>query len=174
MPDELLDLIDDNDIVIGQATRARVHAEGLWHRGAHILLFDGRGCLLVQKRSADRRQYASLLDCSVSEHVRAGESYLEAAQRGLAEELGLTSVTLSPTFKFKMNYGPNDNEVSAVFEGEANPLEVQFDPQEVSEVAYIPPTELLAGMEQRPQEFCGWFIQIMKFRSGLPVEFQMA
>jgi len=35
--DEYLDLIDDEDRVIGRASRRRVRAENLLHRGAGIL-----------------------------------------------------------------------------------------------------------------------------------------
>ncbi len=170
--DELFDVVDDADIVIGQAARSVVHEQELWHRGVHILLFDGRGRLLIQKRSAERKQYASLWDCSISEHVQSGESYLEAAGRGLEEELGVTGITLRQLVKFKMNYGPGDNEISVVFEGGVDPAQVRRDPREVSEVAYVRPVETLTRMSQLPQEFCGWFIQIMKFRSGQQVEFQ--
>jgi isopentenyldiphosphate isomerase len=87
MPDELLDVVDEADRVTGQAPRSTVHELGLLHRGVHVLLLSPNGDLLVQKRSAQRRQYASLLDCSTSEHVKAGESYEQAAGRGLLEEL---------------------------------------------------------------------------------------
>ena len=170
---EFLDVIDERDQVIGRADRADVHTRGLLHRGAHVLLFDGEGRLVVQKRSADRKQYASLLDCSVSEHVQAGESYLQAAQRGLAEELGVSGVELRQVFKFRLTYGPNDEEVSVVFEGRANPLRVQVDASEVSEVRYVREQDVLESMSQRPQEFCGWFIQIMRHRAGQPVEIKI-
>ena len=172
MTDEIFDIVDDNDNVTGQAARSDVHRSGLLHRGVHLLLFDSHGCMLVQKRSADRKQYASLWDCSVSEHVQSGESYLDAAQRGLHEEMGMDGIALSQLVKFKMNYGPNDNEISVVYVGEVEPASVKFDAEEVSEVAYVQPRELLASMDQSPQSYCGWFIQIMKFYSGRPAEFQ--
>jgi len=90
--EEQFDVINEQDEVIGQAARSAVHARGLWHRGAHVLLFDNGGRLLVQKRSADRVASPSLLDCSVSEHVKAGESYPDAARRGLKEELGVKEI----------------------------------------------------------------------------------
>ena len=173
MTDELFDIVDDNDNVIGQAARSDVHRSGLQHRGVHLLLFDREGRLLIQKRSADRKQYASLWDCSVSEHVQSGESYLDAAARGAKEEMGVDVPGLRPLFKFRMEYGPNDNEISVVFAGEVEPASVKVDAEEVSEVAYVHPSELSASMSQRPQEFCGWFIQIMKFYSGRPAEFQV-
>ena len=171
--DELFDIVDDKDNVTGQAMRSHVHASGWQHRGVHLLLFDREGRLLIQKRSADRKQYASLWDCSVSEHVKSGESYLEAAGRGLREEMGVDGIALSPLVKFKMNYGPNDNEISVVYVGKVEPASVKVDAVEVSEVTYVDPSALLASMSQRPREFCGWFIQIMKFRAGHPVEFEV-
>jgi isopentenyldiphosphate isomerase len=171
--EEQFDVIDEQDQVIGQAARSDVHAQGWWHRGVHVLLFTDDGRLLIQKRNADRKQYASLLDCSVSEHVKAGEGYEEAAQRGVLEEMGVNGIALRQLFKFKWNYGPNDNEISMVFEGRVDPARVQFDPQEVSEVAYLHPEEVLVRMDQNPKEFCGWFIQIMKFRAGRAVDFQV-
>ncbi len=171
--DELFDIVDDNDNVTRQAARSDVHRSGLLHRGVHLLLFDREGRLLVQKRSADKRQYASLWDCSVSEHVQAGESYPDAARRGLQEEMGVEGIALEPLFKFRMEYGPNDHEISVVYAGEVDPTKVRFDAEEVSEVAYVHPSELSASMEQSPQLYCGWFIQIMKFYSGRRAEFQV-
>jgi isopentenyldiphosphate isomerase len=89
MAEELLDIVDDNDIVLGREPRSTVHKVGLQHRGVHVFLFTTDGKMLVQKRSADRASSPSMLDCSVSEHVKAGESYREAAIRGMKEELGL-------------------------------------------------------------------------------------
>ena len=161
-----------DDFVTHQELRSIVHAQGLWHRGVHVLLFTEEGYLLIQKRSADRKQYASLWDCSVSEHVQSGEVYLEAARRGLEEELGVRGIALRPIFKFRMNYGPNDNEISMVFEGSVDSARVRRDPREVSEVAYIRPDELSARMSQSSHEFCGWFFQIMKWLTGQPAELE--
>ncbi|MBV6395030.1 MAG: Isopentenyl-diphosphate Delta-isomerase [Anaerolineales bacterium] len=168
MTEELFDIVDDTDNVIGQAARSDVHRSGSLHRGVHLLLFDSAGCLLIQKRSADRRQYASLWDCSVSEHVKAGESYLEAAIRGAKEELGVDAHALRPLFKFRMEYGPNDNEISVAYEGEVDPARVRFDAEEVGEVAYVGLVELSARMRRRPQEFCKWFLEIMKWHRRRP------
>ena len=76
-------------MVTEQEMRSVVHQKGLQHRGVHVFLFNEQGEMLIQKRSADRANSPSLLDCSVSEHVKAGENYLEAAARGLKEEMGV-------------------------------------------------------------------------------------
>jgi len=163
---EFLDVVDENDVVIGRETRSTIHERGLWHRGAHLFLFTSNGKLLIQKRSANRKQYASLLDCSVSEHVKAGETYLEAAQRGVREELSASGLDLEPVCTFRMVYGPNDNEVSALFQGRVEPAQVTFDPVEIESIAFVAIDELLKQMQDRPEDFCGWFMEILSWYVG--------
>ncbi|HSX05180.1 MAG TPA: NUDIX domain-containing protein [Candidatus Saccharimonadales bacterium] len=71
-----------------QVTKAEAHAQGLPHRDVHVWLTDGQR-LLQQQRRWDKRIMPGAWDISVGEHVMAGESFREAAVRGLDEELGL-------------------------------------------------------------------------------------
>jgi isopentenyldiphosphate isomerase len=167
MADELLDIVTDEDVVIDQQMRSTVHQLGLQHRGVHVLLFTRDGKMLIQKRSADRASSPSMLDCSVSEHVKAGESYLDAARRGMNEEMGVDEIEIKPLVKFKMNYGINDNEISTLYEGIVDPATVKFDPVEIEQVAFYS-IEELKGMMNDESIFCGWFIQIMKWYFGFP------
>lgn len=164
--EEQFDVVNELDEVIGQAARSAVHAQGLWHRGVHIFLFTPDGKMIVQQRSADRKQYASLWDCSVSEHVKAGEDYVTAAQRGLWEELGLRDVTLTPRIRFRLNYGPNDNEISVLFAGTADPTLVRFDPVEIARVDTLSMPELLDRAKRDDADLCYWFIQLLKWYAG--------
>jgi isopentenyl-diphosphate delta-isomerase len=161
MSDEMLDVVNEEDIVIDQQPRATVHQLGLWHRGAHVFLFTADKKLLVQKRSADRVHSPSLLDCSVSEHVKAGESYLEAAHRGLKEEMGVKGIALKELAKFRMNYGINDNEISVVYEGVVDPAQVQFDPVEIEAIQYLSMEELKKMLEQESAKLCLWFTELL-------------
>jgi isopentenyl-diphosphate delta-isomerase len=168
MSDELLDIINEKDEVIDLQPRGVVHQLGLWHRGAHVFLFTSDGKMLVQKRSADRTAEPSKLDCSVSEHVKAGETYLEAARRGMKEELGVEVFALKELVKFRMNYGLNDNEVSVLFEGSVNPADVQFDPVEIASVQYLSMDELQTMAKNESEKLCGWFVQLLRWRAGNP------
>jgi isopentenyl-diphosphate delta-isomerase len=168
--DELLDIITEEDIVKGQELRSRVHELGLWHRGVHVFLFTSDGKLLIQKRSADRTSSPSLLDCSVSEHVKAGESYLEAAIRGMKEEMGVTEVEIKPLMKFRMKYGINDNEISLLYEGRIDPAQVKFDPVEIESIQYLHLEELRKMIKEDRSQFCGWFIEILCAYDNEPTE----
>lgn len=86
---ELLDVVDARNTVVAQLTRAEIHARGLMHRSVHILVFDMKGQLFVQKRSHSKDTNPGLWDTSAAGHVDAGELPLDAAARELQEELGL-------------------------------------------------------------------------------------
>jgi len=98
-PDELFDVVDENDQVTGQNTRSEVHRLGLLHRAIHIFVFDSVGRLLLQKRSAAKDEFPSMWTSSASGHVDAGEDYDNAAARELTEELDL-NVPLRKLQKF--------------------------------------------------------------------------
>jgi len=168
MPDELFDVINENDQITGQEMRSVVHQLGLWHRGAHVLLFTQDDKLLVQQRSKNKSQSPLLFDCSVSEHVTAGEDYYDAAIRGLSEEMGVSDIEIKPLTKFKMNYGPNDNEISVIFKGLVDPSQVRFDPVEIEKVEYHGIPELQQLLIDQPNIFSYWFKQILLWHAGEP------
>ena len=126
--------------------------------------------MLIQKRSADRASAPSMLDCSISEHVKAGESDLEAAMRGMKEEMGVEGIDLKPLVTIKMEYGPNDNEISRIYEGKVKPEQVQFDPVEISEISYMSLDEIQAGISNEEGKYCGWFVEIMNWYFQKPTK----
>ncbi len=87
-PNELFDVVDSSDRVIGQSSRGEVHRLGLRHRAIHIWLFNRDGQLFIQKRSMQKDTAAGKWDSSASGHVNSGERYLESAERECVEELG--------------------------------------------------------------------------------------
>jgi isopentenyl-diphosphate delta-isomerase type 1 len=87
---ELLDVVDAQDNVIGVRTRGEIHQLGLMHRSVHILLFNSVGDLFIQKRSMSKDSNPGLWDSSAAGHVNSGEDYLTCATRELGEELGVT------------------------------------------------------------------------------------
>src|SRR5580704_5256092 len=87
--DELFDVVDADDRVIRQERRSVVHAQGLSHRAVHIFVFNSRGQLLVQRRSASKDEYPLTYTSSASGHVAAGETYEMCAPREMVEEIGI-------------------------------------------------------------------------------------
>ncbi|MDR3459117.1 MAG: NUDIX domain-containing protein [Verrucomicrobiae bacterium] len=89
MADEIFDVVNERDEVIGQAPRQEVHARGLWHRAVHVLVFNERGDLFLQKRSLKKDIAAGKWDSSASGHLDTGEDYDACAVREVREEIGL-------------------------------------------------------------------------------------
>ncbi len=98
--EELFDLVDREDHVIGKATRQQVHGNpDLIHRVIHILIFNSVGEWYLQRRSWNKDTQPGKWDTAVGGHVDSGETYDAAAQREMEEELGI--VDIKPNFLYK-------------------------------------------------------------------------
>jgi 8-oxo-dGTP pyrophosphatase MutT (NUDIX family) len=98
--EEIVTIVDEKNHVVGAAPRSRMRADGLPHRATYILVFNDEGELFVQKRTAGKDIYPGYYDVATGGVVLAGESYEGAAERELAEELGITGVRLRGHFDF--------------------------------------------------------------------------
>ena len=92
--DEIFDVVDSEDMVIGKASRLQVHNNDLMHRSVHILVFNSTGSLFLQKRAMIKDESPGLWDSSAAGHVESGEDYISCAKRELNEELSLSDVQL--------------------------------------------------------------------------------
>jgi isopentenyl-diphosphate delta-isomerase type 1 len=94
MNEEVFDVVDEQDRVIGQAPRSEVHRRGLNHRAVHVLIFNQRGEVFLQKRSMEKDCFPGAWDSSASGHVDRGEDYDACALREVREELGVQLVAM--------------------------------------------------------------------------------
>jgi isopentenyldiphosphate isomerase len=98
---ETIDVVDDHDRVLRQATRAEMRQANLLHRAVYVLVRNRRGDLFVHRRTATKDVYPGHWDVTVGGVVAAGEDYLCAARRELREELGIATAALSPLGRFR-------------------------------------------------------------------------
>src|SRR6516225_6443898 len=101
MPEEIFDVVNERDEVVGCETRGEVHRLGLMHRAVHVLVFNSRGQVFLQKRSMTKDRQPGLWDFSASGHLDRGESYDACAVRELREEIGL-ELSAPPQRLFKL------------------------------------------------------------------------
>jgi len=97
-PDERVAIVDEGNRVVGASPRREMRARRLPHRACYVLVFNSRGELFVQKRTAAKDVYPSHHDVAAGGVVLAGEGYDESAARELEEELGIRAVPLVPHF----------------------------------------------------------------------------
>ncbi|MDG4808724.1 NUDIX domain-containing protein [Micromonospora sp. WMMD1120] len=114
--DEVLDIVDEHDRVVGQARRSDAYARRLRHRCTFVLARNAAGEIFVHRRTARKLVFPSMYDMFVGGVVGAGESYDEAALREAEEELGISGLP-APTPLFKFLYAtPEHTWWSSVYE----------------------------------------------------------
>ena len=101
MTDEIFPLVDENGTVIGQATRKECHSGSmLLHPVIHLHVFNSKGELFLQKRSATKDIQPGKWDSSVGGHIDLGETPEIAAKREAREEIGLQNISIQYIQKY--------------------------------------------------------------------------
>ena len=158
MTDEQLDIVDQYDRVIGQATKGVAHAKGLRHRVGAVLLQREDGKYLIPTAS-DLKVEAGRLYHSAAGHVLSGESYEESALRELVEETGLKGdgIEYLGTFWFEEAYAQRiEKERFKVYRVRYRPSmgPVRLNEEQVNE-KWLSEEELKALYVDRPEALSG-------------------
>ncbi len=149
---ELLDVVNGEDAIIGQASREKIHRNGLRHRAVHILVFNDEDDILVQRRALTKRCAPGLWDSSAAGHVDAGEAYRAAAQREVEEELGISTLD-GLTYLFKLPASEaTGSEFVEVFQTLASQV-VQPDPTEIMDYRWCTWAALDIWLDAEPHDF---------------------
>ncbi|MEU1077876.1 MULTISPECIES: NUDIX domain-containing protein [unclassified Streptomyces] len=148
--DEIIDIVDEQDRVVGRAARGEAYARGLRHRCAFVLVRDAEDRIFVHRRTATKMVFPSLYDVFVGGVVGAGESYDDAALREAEEELGVSGLpTPVPLFRFLYEGGADGRQTwwSAVYEVRCT-LPVRPQAEEVAWHAFLPEAEVERRLEE--------------------------
>ena len=111
-PDEILDLVNETDEVIGQISRSAAYEKGISNfRVINAFVINGKGQLWIPRRGPNKRIFPNALDMSVGGHVETGESYEEAFKRELKEELNIDPA--STPYRILGKLTPHQHSLSA-------------------------------------------------------------
>lgn len=150
--EDIFDVVNEQDEVIGQERRSIVHAKHLLHRASYVMIFNQKGEVLIQKRSATKDTFPNCWTSSVSGHVDAGETYLEAAHRELGEEVGIWTKPPLREVAYEKAAPVTDYEFLRLYRVDLEgPFKILED--EVSEVRWLDPRELTSQMNETPDLF---------------------
>lgn len=162
--EEIVDIVDELNNVIGKSSRSEAHKLGHIHRALSVLIINSKGQILLQKRSANKSVHPLSWDLSTSEHVLSGESYEEAGIRSVKEELGVEVVVGNPSETSlqirKYLVGDEvvyEKEIVLMLTGNHDgPFKV--DPSEVDSVEFFA-VEEIERMILEKESFTIWFLE---------------
>jgi isopentenyldiphosphate isomerase len=146
--EEIVDLVDEDDEVIGQASRREVRARNLLHREVAAIVRNRRGEIYVHRRTDWKDVFPGMYDMFVAGMVSSGESYEAAIRRELAEELGIEGV--EPALLFKSRYRDPDINwwtcgYEVVWDGS-----IRHQAEEIAWGGFMPESDLIAKLDAWP------------------------
>ncbi len=157
--EEFVVLVNPQDNVLGLMEKQQAHINGVLHRAFSIFLFNEKGEMLLQQRANEKYHSPLKWTNAVCSHPRNGETYLDAANRRLKEELGIeTELSEKFHFIYKANVGGGlwEHELDHVFVGNFN-AEFNLNKNEVAAVRYISLEDLDRELAKNPDNFTEWF-----------------
>ncbi|GAB7034512.1 NUDIX domain-containing protein [Streptomyces sp. NPDC021749] len=147
--DEVLDIVDENDQVVGQAPRGESYARRMRTRAAFVLVRDAEDRIFVHRRTPEKLVFPAHYDMFVGGVVGAGESYDQAALREAEEELGVRGLPQpEPLFKFLYETAEH-TWWSAVYQVRCT-LPVTPQEAEIDWYAFLTDEELIARLDVWP------------------------
>ena len=142
--EEILDIVDENDQVIGKKSRSDIYSEGLKnYRVVNAFVVNSEGKLWIPRRTASKKLFPLALDMSVGGHVSSGENYDFAFKRELEEELHMNSENIF--YVLLGHLSPYKHGVSAfmnVYEIKYNDIP-NYEKNDFFEYFWLSPKEIL-------------------------------
>lgn len=156
-------VVDELDREQGTMNKIDAHFEGVRHRAFSVLLFNGKGDFLIQKRANNKYHSGGLWSNTCCSHPRPQEPIEAAGKRRLKEEVGIDAEVQSFFhFEYRAELDNNliEHELDHVLMGRSESSGI-VNPDECSELKFIPEKELLSDMKARPENYTAWFKILM-------------
>lgn len=168
-------LVNELDEPTGAMEKMEVHQKALLHRAFSIFIFNGKNDMLLHKRASGKYHSPGLWTNACCSHPAPGQATLEAAEKRLQEEMGIsTPLTKAFDFIYKAGFdnGLTEYEYDHVFVGFYNGI-ITPDPREVSDYCYKPMAAIKSSIISHPQQYTEWFKiafpKVEEYLAALPV-----
>lgn len=145
--DEWVDIVNEDNEVIAQASRQQMRAQVLRHRASYIVVHDGMGNILIQRRTETKDFYPGWLDATAGGVVQSGENILDSARREAEEELGIAGVPFAEHGQFYFEEENKCRVWGALFSCVSHgPFALQEE--EIDAVRWMTPEEITARCDE--------------------------
>lgn len=160
---EYVILVDEQDQEIGLAEKLKAHELNLLHRAFSVFILrrqNGQVEVLLQQRALSKYHSPGLWTNTCCSHPRQGESIPAAANRRLAEEMGMQAeLALIGHFHYNAHFdnGLSENEMDHVLIAWVeNNISIQPNPQEVHAIKWISISDLETALTSHLELFTPW------------------
>lgn len=144
--EEFLEIVDREGRIISIAPRSIIHGNpSLLHRVVHVMVFNSKGELLLQKRASHKDVAPGKWDTSVGGHIMPGEDILTAARRETLEELGIAPENLHFLYTYIHSNEYESELVYTYFTVHEGPF--NFNRKEIEEVMFWRIDEIQSKMD---------------------------
>ena len=163
-------LVDADDRQTGTAGKMAAHRDGALHRAFSVIIWNSAGEILLQRRAVSKYHSGGLWTNACCGHPRPLETVAAAAERRLGEEMGFACPLEefgTITYRAELDHGLIEHEFVHVFRGTFDGS-MALNPDEVSEIWWMTPAQLLRAFDETPEIFTAWFVKYM--RAGWPLD----
>ena len=152
-------LVDEFDNELGEMEKMEAHRKGQLHRAFSVFIFNDKNELLLQQRAKRKYHSGGLWSNTCCSHPRVNETLLEAGQRRLMEEMGI-SAELEKQFSFiyraELDNELTEHELDHVLFGHYNDLG-KLNEEEVMDMRYVNLDEIERELIEQPEIYTAWF-----------------
>lgn len=186
MEQNMLVWVNEQNEIIGHGEKMKTHQLGQLHRAYSVFIYDkNTKKILLQKRASKKYHSGSLWSNAYCSHPYKEETWEQAIQRGLLDELGIsirfktgedlfstdsgipTEFQFLDCFHYYSNYGNlSEHEMDYVFLFCPDQLmlsQISPNPDEIEDLKWMNVSEVDNLILKRPDDVTSWFIQAYQF-----------
>ncbi len=157
--EEKVILVNQNDEPIGLMPKMEAHEKGLLHRAFSVFILNSKNEIMLQQRAAHKYHSPMLWTNTTCSHQRDGETNLQAGNRRLMEEMGITT-ELKELFHFiykaPFDNGLTEHELDHVMIGYYDD-EPNLNAEEAESWKWMGIDAVKDDMQQQPELYTVWF-----------------
>jgi isopentenyl-diphosphate Delta-isomerase len=160
MAEDKVILVDSSDRPMGIMDKMEAHLKGgTLHRAFSAFVFNKNNELLLQRRALTKYHSGGLWTNTCCSHPRPEENTIEAGQRRMEEELGITcelEEAFSFIYKASLDNELTEYEFDHVLIGQYNGA-LHVNKEEVDSIKWLPMSEIRILIDEQPEDFTIWF-----------------
>jgi isopentenyldiphosphate isomerase len=161
----IVDVVDQADIPVGVIPRTDVFRKHANFRVSHVLIFNSEGELLLQRLALSRDRNPGTWGSSVASYLFSSEDYLQAAQRRVEQELGISGLVLIRLGKTQMVDDGCLKFISVFRSLSEGPF--RYDPSHIDRVEFVSIPGLRRMITTHERRFTPTFLRVFEFYESI-------